>query len=88
MPYEPHIALSACKHGITHEDVALVIGNPLWVRSMPDLWNMGLGEEGRPNVVVYGGLDVHREELVVFVDRFEGVAFHSEAGLPRYETLF
>ncbi len=58
-----------------------MLGSPVWVRSMPDLYGMGIGEPGRPDVIVYGGLDVYREELVVFVDRFEGVAFHSEPGL-------
>ncbi len=65
-----------------------MIGNPIWIKSMPDLHCMGMGEPGRPNVTVYGGLDVYRQELVVFVDRFEGVAFHAEPGLPRYEELF
>lgn len=55
---------------------------------MPDLHDMGVGEPGRPNVLVFGGFDVYRRELVVFVDRFEGMAFHSEAGLPKYEELF
>ena len=66
----------------------MVLGNPVWIRSMPDLHVMGIGEPGRPNVTVYGGLDVYRAELVVFVDRFEGVAFHSEPGLAKYEELF
>lgn len=55
---------------------------------MPSLGELGLGQPDRPNVIVYGGLDVYGEELVVFVDRFEGMAFHSEPGLPKYETLF
>ena len=65
-----------------------MIGNPVWIRSMPDLHDTGVGEPSRPNVTVYGGFDVYREELVVFVDRFEGVAFHSEPGLPKYEELY
>ena len=55
---------------------------------MPDLHDIGMGEPGRPNVTVYGGLDVYRRELVVFVDRFESTAFHSEPGLPKYQELF
>ena len=52
---------------------------------MPELYNIVLGQAERPNVTVYGGLNLHREKLVVFVDRFEGLAFHSEPGLPKYE---
>ncbi len=55
---------------------------------MPDLHDIGLGEPERPNVTVYGGLALSRKRLVVFVDRFEGVAFHSEPGLPKYAVLF
>lgn len=83
-----HIDKSACRHGVTPVDVALVLGNPIWMMSMPDLHDVGLGESERPNVTVYGGLAVSRNELVVFVDRFEGVAFHSEPGLPKYAELF
>lgn len=83
-----HIDEPACRHGVTPVDVALVLGNPIWTMSMPDLHDIGLGELERPNVTVYGGLAVSRNKLVVFVDRFEGVAFHSEPGLPKYAELF
>lgn len=55
---------------------------------MPSLAVLGLGQPDRPNVIVYGGLSVYGEELVVFVDRFEGMAFHPEPGLPKYAILF
>ena len=55
---------------------------------MDTLHDEGLGEPGRPNVVVYGGYDLHGNSLVVFVDRYEQVAFHSEPGFPKYEELF
>lgn len=83
-----HIDESACRHGVTPLDVALVLGNAVWIMSMPELHDIGLGESERPNVTVYGGLALSRRKLVVFVDRFEGVAFHSEPGLPKYTELF
>ena len=83
-----HIDEPAYRHGVTPVDVALVLGNPIWIMSMPDLHDIGLGEPERPNVTVYGGLAISKEKLVVFVDRFEGVAFHSEPGLPKYAELF
>ena len=83
-----YIAESACRHGVTAEDVALVLSDPIWIMSMPALYDIGIGEPHRPNVTVYGGLDFYRRELVVFVDRFAAVAFHSEPGLSRYEELF
>lgn len=55
---------------------------------MPELHDIGRGQPERPNVTVYGGLALFRKKLVVFVDRFEGVAFHSEPGLPKYAELF
>ena len=64
-----HIDESAFRHGVTPVDVALVLGNPIWMMSMPDLHDVGLGEPERPNVTVYGGLAVSRNELVVFVDK-------------------
>ena len=56
--------------------------------SMPELEEIGLGEKGRPNVDVYGGCSVNDTPMVVFVDRFEEMAFHSEPGIPKYEELF
>ena len=56
--------------------------------TMPELVGIGLGEESRPNVDVYGGYSVNDVPLVVFVDRFEGMAFHSEPGIPKYEDLY
>ena len=56
--------------------------------TMPELGEIGLGEVDRPNVDVYGGYGIGDVPLVVFVDRFEGMAFHSEPGLPKYEDLY
>lgn len=56
--------------------------------TMPELEELGLGKEGRPNVDVYGRYGIGDFPLVVFVDRFEGMAFHSEPGLPKYEYLY
>ena len=56
--------------------------------TMPELENIGLGDEDRPHVDVYGGYSVDDIPLVVFVDRFEGMAFHSEPGIPKYEDLY
>ena len=55
---------------------------------MPELEEIGLGQKDRPNVDVYGGYSVNDVPLVVFVDRFEGTAFHSEPGIPKYKYLF
>lgn len=55
---------------------------------MAELRDAGLGEAERPNVIVYGGYDLHGKPLVVFVDRYEQMAFHSEPGLPRFRELF
>jgi len=41
----------------------------------------------RPNVDLYAGYDTSGEPLVLFVDRFENLAFHSEPGLRRYKWL-
>jgi len=68
--------------------VIAVLHHPEWVMSMPELAEVGLGEMGRPNVDVYGGYGINDMPLVVFVDRFEEMAFHSEPGIPRYEDLF
>lgn len=56
--------------------------------SMPGLAETGLGDPDRLNLLVYGGFDVYGQPLVVFVDRFEEMAFHAEPGLPEYEELF
>ena len=61
---------------------------PERVISMVDLAGIGMGESERPNVVVYAGYDVAGEPLVAYVDRFEGVAFHSEPGHRNYRWLF
>ena len=55
---------------------------------MPELCEAGLGEPDRPNVVVYGGYDVSGNPLVVFLDRYEQFAFHSELAFPEYKELF
>lgn len=55
---------------------------------MVDLAGIGMGESERPKVVVYAGYDVAGEPSVVNVDRFEGVAFHSEPGHRNYRWLF
>ena len=47
-----------------------------------------MGQSDRPNVTVYAGYDVTGNPLVVFVDRFENMAFHSEPGLRRFGWLF
>lgn len=49
---------------------------------------MGLDDPERPNVVIYAGYDIADRPLVVFVDRFENVAFHSEEGSRRFSWLF
>lgn len=55
---------------------------------MEELNEVGLGEAERPNVIVYGGYDLHGDPLVVFVDRYEQIAFHSEPGSARFRELF
>ena len=55
---------------------------------MPELHEVGLGEPERPNVVVHGGYDLRGSPLVVFVDRYNRIAFHSEPGLPKFRELF
>ena len=49
---------------------------------------MGIDDPDRPNVVVYAGYDIADRSLAVFVDRFENIAFHSEAGSRRFGWLF
>lgn len=84
----PHIVDSACRHGISFYDVQSVRLAPERVISMVDLAGIGMGESERPKVVVYAGYDVAGEPSVVNVDRFEGVAFHSEPGHRNYRWLF
>lgn len=55
---------------------------------MSDLADMGLGQAERPNIEVYAAYDTSGNPLVVFVDRFENMAFDSEPGLRRYGWLF
>ena len=55
---------------------------------MAELHDIGLGQTERPNVDVHGGYDLHGKPLVVFVDRYEQIVFHSEPGVPRFEELF
>ena len=88
MTFRPFILPSAYKHGVTVFDVRQVLENPYYIVSMPKLAEMGLGQPERPNVDVYVGFDRAGRPLVVFVDRFEQVAFHSEPGLPRFRQLF
>ena len=49
---------------------------------------MAMGDPDRPNVFVYAGYDLADRPLVVFVDRFENIAFHSEPGTRRFGWLF
>ena len=42
----------------------------------------------RPNIEVFAGHDVAGVPLVVFVDRFEDIAFHAEPGYRRFHWLF
>ena len=50
---------------------------------IPELAETGLSEKGRSNVDVYGGYSLDDMPLVVFIDRSEGMAFHSEPGMPK-----
>ncbi len=77
------IVRSACKHGVTSFDVRLVLGDPSAVVTMSELTDAGFSDLKRPNIVVYAGYDTDGNPLVVFVDRFENVAFHSERGQRR-----
>lgn len=88
MTFRPFILPSAHKHGVTFFDVRQVIENPYRILPMPELADIGLGQPERPNVDVYAGYDSAGSPLVVFVDRFERVAFHSEPGLRRFGSLF
>lgn len=90
----PHIAESACKDGVEYLDVYLVLDAPLFTGSMTVVVDMAaesgvvLGQHERPNVDVVAGRGLSDNELVVFVDRFERVAFHSEPGHRRFMWLF
>ena len=90
----PHIAESACKHGVNSLDVYSVLKFPLLVRWMADVVEMAtqsgvkFDEHERPNVTVVAGYDLSGNELVVFVDRFEDLAFHSEPAYRRFAWLF
>ena len=57
------------------------------IASMPEMADLGLAPQDRPNVDVYFGYDLAGRPLVVFVDRFELIAFHSEPGLRRFRTI-
>ena len=93
MADKPHIAESACKHGVEYLDVYLVLDAPFFVKNMAVVVEMAaelgivLGQHERPNVDVVAGHDVSGDELIVFVDRFENVAFHSEPGYQRFAWL-
>lgn len=84
----PHIAPSAYKRDITFHDVDVVLRFPEKVMRMSESAETGMGPSERPNVELYAGYDTSGKPLVVFVDRFENVAFHSEPGLRRYSWLF
>lgn len=90
----PHIAESACKDGVEYLDVYLVLDAPLFTGSMAVVVDMAaesgvvLDQHERPNVDVVAGRGLSDNELVVFVDRFERVAFHSEPGHRRFMWLF
>ena len=63
------------------------------VELTPDLseraWQeWGLDAEDRPNVVVHAGYGVYNQELVVFLDRFEGWVFHTEPGDRHFGWMF
>jgi len=45
-------------------------------------------ESDRQNVVIYAGYGIYGQELVVFVDRFEEMAFHSEPGRRNFRWMF
>lgn len=84
----PHIAPSAYKRGITFHDVDAVLRFPEKVMKMSELAETSMGQSERPNVELYAGYDTSGKPLVVFVDRFENMAFHSEPGSRRYRWLF
>ncbi len=94
MADRPHIAKSACKYGVDYLDVYSVLDDPLLAASMADVVEMAarsgvpLDEQERPNVDVFAGRDSSGDDLVVFVDRFESMAFHSEPGSRRFAWLY
>jgi len=85
---QPDIADSARRHGVTIDDIELVLDDPSHVLTMADVAALGMGDSERPNVVVYAGYDIADRPLVVFVDRFENIAFHTEPGSRRFGWLF
>ena len=66
----------------------MVLEHPHDTISMLGLVNMGLGQNERPNVDVWFGYGVAGRPLVVYVDGFEGSAFHSEPGGGRRRRRF
>ena len=73
---------------MTAFDVRLVLSDPTVVITVSDLAEAEFRDPERPNVPVYAGYNVVDAPLVVFVDRFESVAFHSEPGIRRFGWLF
>lgn len=65
-----------------------MLESPEWIVRMPLLETSETDNDNRPNVDVYGGYDTLGQRLVVFVDRFEDIAFHSEPGDLRFGWLF
>ncbi len=94
MADKPHIAQSACKYGRNYLDVYSVLDDPLFVATMPEIIEMAaqsgvvLNQDERPNGDVFAGRDSSGHDPVVFVDRFNKVAFHSEPGQRRFRWLY
>ncbi len=88
----PYIARSACKHGISFYDVQAVLRDPLESLQMSDLTPSQPGDHltelDRVNVVVHAGYGIYGQKLVVFVDRFEDMAFHAEPGERNFGWMF
>ena len=93
-PTQPTFPRRACKYVIVYLDVYSVLDDPLLVVSMEVVVEMAaesgvqLAQHERPNVDVFAGNDSSGDALVVFVDRFEDVAFHSEPGYRRFAWLY
>ena len=66
----------------------MTLDEPEWVTPLPVLVTGEDDQADRSNVNVYGGYDTFGRSLVVFVDRFENIAFHSERGDQRFGWLF
>ena len=62
-------------------EIARMLKQRPWEKHRPE-------EEDRVNVMVYAGYGIHGEELVVFVDRFEGIVFHAEPGDRNFGWMF